>query len=85
MKYFLFVIHQLIFFTSFSQIESENITFKVNYHYSGTPDTTNLNYKANFYYDLDVNNEKSFFYDPNRLLGDSLLYIDKGNQDATLG
>ena len=81
MKYFFIVFFQFIFFTSFSQIKSENIIFRVNYHYSGTPDSNNLNYKANYFYDLDVNLEKSLFYDPNRLLGDSLLYIDKGNQD----
>jgi GLPGLI family protein len=81
MKYILFINLQLIFLTSFSQIENENIIFRVNYHYSGTPDTNNLNYKANFYYDLDVNSVKSFFYDPNRLIGDSILYNDKLNAD----
>lgn len=81
MKYYLFGILQLISFSSFSQFKNENIIFKVNYHYSGTPDTNNISFKSNYYYDLDVNMEKSFFYDPNRLIGDSLLSIDKGNQD----
>lgn len=64
-----------------AQKDQKSILYRVQYDYTGTPDTLNLNYKANLFYYLDMTMSESFFYNPNRLQGDSLIKYDKINKE----